>query len=73
MNSRERILKAFKILPGLPERIPVHFQMFGCLSLSLGILYTSSPNKTRHNTVQLGYGTLLTRLKSWDRCWVLMS
>ncbi len=27
MNSRERVLKAFKILPGKPDRIPVQFEM----------------------------------------------
>lgn len=27
MNSRERVLKAFKILPGLPDRVPVQFEM----------------------------------------------
>lgn len=27
MNSRERVLKAFKILTGLPDRIPVQFEM----------------------------------------------
>lgn len=27
MNSRERVLKAFKILPGKPDRVPVQFEM----------------------------------------------
>lgn len=27
MNSRERVLKAFKILPGLPDRVPIQFEM----------------------------------------------
>ncbi|NQU51576.1 MAG: hypothetical protein HQ522_03455 [Bacteroidetes bacterium] len=27
MNSRERVLKAFKLLPGKPDRIPVQFEM----------------------------------------------
>jgi uroporphyrinogen decarboxylase len=32
MNSRERVLKAFKRLPGLPDRIPVQFDL--CRQLS---------------------------------------
>ena len=27
MNSRERVLRAFKILPGLPDRVPVQFDL----------------------------------------------
>ena len=27
MNSRERVLKAFKRLPGLPDRVPVQFDL----------------------------------------------
>lgn len=27
MNSKERVLKAFKILPGKPDRIPIQFEM----------------------------------------------
>jgi uroporphyrinogen decarboxylase len=27
MNSRERVLKAFKIIPGEPDRVPVQFEM----------------------------------------------
>jgi len=27
MNSRERVLKAFKRLPGMPDRVPVQFEM----------------------------------------------
>ena len=32
MNSRERVLKAFKILPGKPDRVPVQFEL--CRQLS---------------------------------------
>lgn len=49
MNSRERVLKAFKRLPGLPDRVPVQFDL--CRQLAdhfgkeLGILvnYTENP------------------------------
>ena len=27
MNSRERVLKAFKRMPGLPDRVPVQFDL----------------------------------------------
>ncbi len=32
MNSRERVLKAFKKLPGLPDRVPAQFDL--CRQLS---------------------------------------
>jgi hypothetical protein len=32
MNSRDRVLKAFKRIPGLPDRIPVQFDL--CRQLS---------------------------------------
>ena len=32
MNSRERVLKAFKLMPGMPDRVPVQFDL--CRSLS---------------------------------------
>jgi uroporphyrinogen decarboxylase len=49
MNSRERVLKAFKKLPGLPDRVPLQFDL--CRQLSdhfaekLGIVahYTENP------------------------------
>lgn len=27
MNSRERVLKAFKRIPGLPDRVPIQFDL----------------------------------------------
>ena len=27
MNSRERVLKALKIVPGLPDRVPIQFDL----------------------------------------------
>ncbi|MBL7967930.1 MAG: hypothetical protein JNK09_13090 [Prolixibacteraceae bacterium] len=36
MNSRERVLKAFKRLPGLPDRVPVQFDLCRQLSDHLG-------------------------------------
>lgn len=36
MNSRERVLKAFKRLPGLPDRVPVQFDLCRQLSDYLG-------------------------------------
>ena len=41
MNSRERVLKAFKRLPGMPDRVPVQFdlcrQLFDYFGKELGI------------------------------------
>ncbi len=36
MISRERVLKAFKRLPGLPDRVPVQFEFCASLYLMLG-------------------------------------
>lgn len=36
MNARERVLKAFKRLPGLPDRIPIQFDLCRQLSDQLG-------------------------------------
>jgi len=49
MNSRERVLKAFKRLPGLPDRVPVQFELCRQLSDHLGkelgipVHYTENP------------------------------
>jgi uroporphyrinogen decarboxylase len=49
MNSRERVLKAFKRLPGLPDRVPIQFDLcrqlcdhFGA-ELGIPIHYTENP------------------------------
>lgn len=48
MNSRERVLKAFKRLPGLPDRVPVQFDLCRQLSdhfgkqLGIPVHYTES-------------------------------
>jgi uroporphyrinogen decarboxylase len=48
MNSRERVLKAFKILPGKPDRVPIQFEMCRQLnsyfSKELGIPVTYTEN-----------------------------
>jgi uroporphyrinogen decarboxylase len=49
MNSRERVLKAFKRLPGLPDRVPVQFELCRQLSdhfgkeLGITVHYTDNP------------------------------
>lgn len=49
MNSRERVLKAFKRLPGLPDRVPVQFDLCRQLSeyfgkqLGISVKYTENP------------------------------
>ena len=49
MNSRERVLKAFKKLPGLPDRVPVQFDLCRQLSdhfgkqLGIPVHYTENP------------------------------
>jgi uroporphyrinogen decarboxylase len=49
MNSRERVLKAFKRLPGLPDRVPVQFDLCRQLSdhfgkqLGIPVHYTENP------------------------------
>ena len=49
MNSRERVLKAFKRLPGLPDRIPIQFDLCRQLAdyfgekLGVEVNYTDNP------------------------------
>lgn len=49
MNSRERVLKAFKRLPGLPDRVPVQFDLCRKLAdhfgkeLGITVNYTENP------------------------------
>jgi len=49
MNSRERVLKAFKRLPGLPDRVPIQFDLCRQLSdhfgkeLGIPVTYTENP------------------------------
>jgi uroporphyrinogen decarboxylase len=49
MNSRERVLKAFKRLPGLPDRVPVQFDLFRQLAdhfgkvMGIPVHYTDNP------------------------------
>jgi len=49
MNSRERVLKAFKRLPGLPDRIPIQFDLCQQLcdhfgkELGIPVTYTENP------------------------------
>ena len=48
MNSRERVLRAFKIIPGLPDRVPVQFelcrQLYDYFGKELGIPATFTEN-----------------------------
>jgi uroporphyrinogen decarboxylase len=49
MNSRERVLKAFKRIPGLPDRVPIQFDLCRQLSdhfgkeLGMPVSYTENP------------------------------
>lgn len=49
MNSRERVLKAFKRIPGLPDRVPVQFELCRQLAdhfgqaLNIPVNYTENP------------------------------
>jgi uroporphyrinogen decarboxylase len=49
MNSRERVLKAFKRIPGLPDRVPLQFDLCRQLSdhfgkeLGIPVNYTENP------------------------------
>jgi len=49
MNSRERVLKAFKRLPGLPDRVPIQFDLCRQLcdyfgkELGIPVNYTENP------------------------------
>jgi uroporphyrinogen decarboxylase len=49
MNARERVLKAFKRLPGLPDRVPIQFDLCRQLSdhfgkqLGIPVNYTENP------------------------------
>ena len=49
MNSRERVLRAFKRLPGLPDRVPIQFDLCRQLSdhfgkeLGIPVHYTENP------------------------------
>lgn len=49
MNSRERVLKAFKRLPGLPDRVPVQFDLYRQLAdhfgkeMGIPVTYTENP------------------------------
>jgi len=49
MNSRERVLKAFKRMPGLPDRVPVQFDLCRQLcdhfgkELGIPVSYTENP------------------------------
>lgn len=49
MNSRERVLKAFKRIPGLPDRVPIQFDLCRQLADNFGkemgiqVTYTENP------------------------------
>jgi uroporphyrinogen decarboxylase len=49
MNSRERVLKAFKVIPGLPDRVPIQFDLCRQLAdlfgkqLGIPVHYTENP------------------------------
>lgn len=49
MNSRERVLKAFRVIPGLPDRVPIQFDLCRQLAdhfgkqLGIPVNYTENP------------------------------
>ena len=68
MNSRERVLKAFKILPGKPDRVPVQFelcrQLYDHFGKELGIpvdytenLYEDVTYRISANELRLAMGS----------------
>jgi uroporphyrinogen decarboxylase len=68
MNSRERVLKAFKILPGLPDRVPIQFelcrQLYDHFGKELGIpvrytenLYEDVTYRISANELRLAMGS----------------
>lgn len=46
MNSRERVLKAFKLFKGLPDRVPIQFDLCRSLSDYFGKEYNIPVNYT---------------------------
>ena len=48
MNSRERVLKAFKLLKGLPDRVPIQFDLCRNLSDHFGKEYNIPVNYTEN-------------------------
>jgi uroporphyrinogen decarboxylase len=68
MNSRERVLKAFKILPGKPDRVPIQFEM--CRQLSdhfakeLGIPATYTENLYEDVTYRISANELRVAMGS---------
>ena len=68
MNSRERVLRAFKRLPGLPDRVPVQFDL--CRQLSdhfgkeLGILVNYTENLYEDVTYRISANELRVAMGS---------
>jgi uroporphyrinogen decarboxylase len=48
MNSRERVLKAFKLLEGLPDRVPIQFDLCRSLADHFGKEYNIPVNYTEN-------------------------
>ena len=48
MNSRERVLKAFKLMKGLPDRVPIQFELCRNLSDHFGKEYNIPVNYTEN-------------------------
>ena len=46
MNSRERVLKAFKLMKGLPDRVPLQFELCRNLADHFGKEYNIPVNYT---------------------------
>ncbi len=68
MNSRERVLKAFKILPGKPDRVPVQFelcrQLYDHFGKELGIPVSYTENLYEDVTYRISANELRVAMGS---------
>ena len=68
MNSRERVLKAFKILPGLPDRLPIQFdlcrQLYDYFGKELGIPVNYTENLYEDVTYRISANELRVAMGS---------
>jgi uroporphyrinogen decarboxylase len=69
MNSRERVLKAFKRIPGLPDRVPIQFDL--CRQLSdhfgkeLGMSVSNTENPYEDVTCRISVNEIRLALGSY--------
>jgi uroporphyrinogen decarboxylase len=68
MNSRERVLKAFKRLPGLPDRVPIQFdlcrQLYDYFGKELGIKVNYTENLYEDVTYRISANELRVAMGS---------